>query len=252
MDSVDAERSDQGPAAGFKWRDTLSVIVAGILGSAFVGGILVILIYGIEDGEIDPAAQFWILLPTQVAAQIAAVVWISRRRATGSIARDFSFVIEPRDLRWVLAGPAALVGLGILAAGLRSLIGVPEENPQALLDAVADFRGSITALAIVTGVVVLGPVSEELTFRGLLLRTSLDKGQSEWTATLISAAVFSLIHLVDTSLASRAGAVTLIVLFLFGIILAQIRLRTGSLGPAIFTHSGFNLTTVIALFFFEA
>ncbi len=68
---------------------------------------------------------------------------------------------------------------------------------------------------------------------------------------MISATAFSLIHLVDTSLASLAGSVTLLVLFAFGLILAQIRIRTRSLGPAIFTHSGFNLTTLVALFFFE-
>ena len=42
---------------------------------------------------------------------------------------------------------------------------------------------------------------------------------------------------------------TLLVLFLLGVILAQIRMRTGTLAAAIFTHSGFNLTTVLALFF---
>lgn len=248
MDADVAPNRD--PGTRFLWRDTVTVFFAGVVGSVLFGGVLIALLYGFEEDSIDPAAQFWILLPAQSVAQIAAVVWVSRRRGTGSIARDFAFDIEPRHLGWVAAGPAALFGLGVLAAGVRAALGVPEENPQELLDAVAGFRNSVTALAIVVGVVVLGPVAEELTFRGLLFQTGIDKGLSTTQATLISAAAFSVIHLVDTSLASLAGSVTLLVLFALGVILAQIRLRTRSLGPAIFTHSGFNLTTIVALFFF--
>lgn len=237
-------------AAEFRWSDTLLVIVAGLIGAVFIGGALIALIYGLEDETIDPAAQFWVLLPAQVLAQIAAVVWISRRKGTGSLLRDFGFVIEPRDLRWLLAGPLALAALGAVATAMRAVLQLPDQNPQALLDTVADYRGSVTALAIVIGVTVLGPISEELTFRGLLLRTGLDKGLSPWVVTVISAGTFSLVHLVDWSLASLAGSVTLVVLFLFGILLAQVRIRTGNLAASIFMHSGFNLTTIIALFFF--
>lgn len=239
-------------STGFRWSDTLIVVAAGIFGAALLGGVLIVLIYGVDStADIDPAAQFWILLPVQVVTQIVALVWVSRRRGTGSLAADFGFVIEPSDLKWIFAGPLALFGLGLIAGLLRALLGISEENPQALLDTVAEFRGSITAVAIVLGVAVLGPVSEELTFRGLLLQTGLDKGLSPTATTVVSAAAFSLIHLVDSSLASVAGSITLVVLFLFGLFLAQLRIRTGSLAAPIFAHSGFNLTTVLTLFFFE-
>jgi len=55
---------------------------------------------------------------------------------------------------------------------------------------------------------------------------------------------------VDPSLYSAAGAVTLLVLFAFGIFLGTLRARTGILGPSIFAHSGFNLMTLVVLYFF--
>ena len=234
----------------FRWVDTLVVIVLGFFGSLIIGGILTILIYGVDVEEIDPAAQFWILLPAQVIVQIAAVAWVVRRRGTGSMAADLGFVVEPRDIAWVLVGPAALFGLGLVATAIRTILALPEENPQALLDTVSGFSGSITAFAIVIGIAVLGPLSEELTFRGLLLQTGIDKGLTPMKATIVSAALFSLVHLVDWSLASLTGAITLFILFLFGILLAQLRIRTGNLAASIFVHAGFNLTTILALFFY--
>ena len=42
--------------------------------------------------------------------------------------------------------------------------------------------------------------------------------------------------------------ITLPRFFIMGLVLASLTLRRGRLGPAIFTHAGFNLIGVIALF----
>ena len=234
----------------FRWSDTAIVILVGFAGAILIGGLLIARIYDIEDDTIDPAAQFWVLLPSQVLAQIAAVIWVSRRRGTGNLAQDFGFEIEPQDMKWLLAGRSPLFGFGAVATVLRAILQLTDENPQALLDSVAEYRGSVTALAVVIGVAVLGPVSEELTFRGLLLRTALDKGFSPWIASVISAAVFSLSHLVDWSMATLAGSVTLVVLFLFGVLLAQVRNPHRQSGGLDLHPQRFHLTTIVALFFF--
>ena len=232
----------------FWWADTLFAWLAGAAGASIFSAFLLVTMYGSNIDGWSPSAGFWIILPAQMICQFGTIMLISRWRGTGNLERDFGLVVEPKDSIWLLAGPAALVALGIVGSTIRRLLGLAEDNPQALLDAILEFKGTITVAAIVIGIGILGPVVEEVTFRGLLLQTGLNKGLTVRMATVISAAVFSLTHLVDWSLASKSGAVTLFMLFLLGVLLAQVRLKTGSLGAVIFIHSGFNMTTVLALF----
>ena len=237
--------------AHFRWWHTMVVVLGGVVGAILIGSILVLLIYGIDEtGAFDPAANFWILLPAQSASQIAVLIWVSRRWGSGSLAVDFGFEIEPKHALWLLAGPASLLVLGPASAAYRALLDIPDENPQALIDSVIALRSTSTVIAIVLTVAVIGPITEELTFRGLLLRTARDKGISAAGVTLITAAAFMIAHMGDPELLTKTGSATLFVLFLFGIILAQIRLRTGSLAASIFTHCGFNVTTLVSLLFF--
>ena len=87
---------------------------------------------------------------------------------------------------------------------------------------------------------------EELAYRGLLLRTLLER-QGDASAIVVSAVVFSAVHLVDPALASLEGVPTLTALFLMGLVLGWVTVRSGSLSRAIFIHSGFNLLTTISL-----
>ena len=107
-------------------------------------------------------------------------------------------------------------------------------------------------VAVALGVVGLGPIAEEMLHRGLIYRYLQDKGRGRTTTILITAILFSLVHLMDGSLFSPAGAITLAMLFVFGIFLGYIRDRTGDIGAPIFIHSGFNLLTLIVLYFFPA
>jgi membrane protease YdiL (CAAX protease family) len=113
-----------------------------------------------------------------------------------------------------------------------------------------EVRATAAVIPIVVSTVVLAPILEELTFRGLLYRTAVDKGLGRVAVAVITAAAFMVAHVLDSELWTKAGSATLVTLFLFGLILAEIRRRTGSLAAAIFTHSGFNLTTIVALLFF--
>ena len=71
------------------------------------------------------------------------------------------------------------------------------------------------------------------------------------SATIISAAVFAGFHAaLDPSLWQTAeGVLTTTLLFLLGLGLARLAIHFKRLGPSIFVHSGFNLTTAgVALF----
>jgi membrane protease YdiL (CAAX protease family) len=95
--------------------------------------------------------------------------------------------------------------------------------------------------------VVLAPVTEEIAFRGVLIKALGRK--SNRSIILISAAVFSLFHMLGLASGSfiQAAAVVLPQLFIVGVVLAWLTLRSGRLGPAIFLHSGFNLLAAIVL-----
>ena len=198
----------------------------------------------------DPHFYFWVLIPLQNLGHIVALALIGRVRGFPDLAEALSFEVEPRHARWILAGAAMSIALARLAAGLRFLLGVEDATPQAIVEAVAETRGTSTMVAVVVSVAVLGPVVEEMIHRGLIFRMLLGGNRKPITAVIVTSVLFSVIHLVDTSLYNAAGAVTLLVLFAFGLFLGTLRARTGTLGPPIFAHSGFNLTTLVVLFFF--
>lgn len=198
----------------------------------------------------DPDFYFWVLIPFQNLGHIGALALLGRARGFPDLAEALAFEVEPRQARWVLVGAAISIPLAWIAAGLRLLVGIEEETPQAIVEAVAETRGTTTMAAVVVGVAVLGPVVEEMIHRGLVFRMLSPNNRRPVTAVIVTSAIFSAIHLVDPSLYSAAGAVTLLVLFAFGLFLGTLRARTGTLGPSIFAHSGFNLMTLVVLFFF--
>lgn len=222
-------------------------MVAGAL-AALLAGLAAGVLFGPDSGGAH--ALFWLVVPVQNLGIIGALVWLGRRRGYGNPARELGLRVEPRQGWWVLAGAGALIALGLLTAGLLELLGVePRQNAQTILEMMVETRGTVTVAAVVIGVVILGPAAEELLYRGLALQTVLQGGRPPALAATVSAAVFSLVHLADPSLFSAAGAVTLTTLFLLGLFLGAVRIRTGGLGAPIFIHSGFNLTSVLAVLF---
>lgn len=227
----------------WRWYDTPFVLAGGVL-AALLGG----LAGGISFGPGSAEALFWLVIPAQNLGMIGALVWLGRRRGCSQPARELGLEVEPRQGWWVLAGVGASIAFAFLAAGLLELLEL-EPRQQAVLEQMYETRGAPVAAAVVIGVVILGPMAEELLYRGLTMQTVLQGGRPPAMAVWVSAAVFTLAHLADPSLFSAAGAVTLAQLFLFGLFLGAVRIRTGGLGAPIFVHSGFNLTTVLALFY---
>ena len=92
------------------------------------------------------------------------------------------------------------------------------------------------------GVVALwGPFAEEILFRGFILAGLISWLGEVWAA-IISAALFAAAHILISSM---------IPIFLLGIILAWLYLRTRSLWPPIIAHSLWNTLVVIITLFIE-
>ncbi len=93
----------------------------------------------------------------------------------------------------------------------------------------------VLLLVLIVG--VGAPLVEEMFFRGVMLGALRERLRT-WPAILASAAVFGAFHFQFQQFPA---------LFVFGVVLAWLTVRFDRLGPAIYAHLAFNLTTVVIL-----
>lgn len=123
------------------------------------------------------------------------------------------------------------VGMLLYAVGKNA----PSSNP--VFNFLRDLHGPGDLAAMFLLVAVLGPVFEEILFRGVLF-TSMKRVMPVWAAVLGSAAVFSLAH----GDLNAAGP-----LFVLGCVLAVIFQRTRSVAASSVTHALWNAQTFAAV-----
>ena len=109
------------------------------------------------------------------------------------------------------------------------------EGPARDLADLVDTPLNTTLLVLMT--VVLAPVTEEVFFRGLLQGALRDRMRPGWALVLASAA-FAGTHFQGVQFPA---------LLLVGAVHGFLVLRTGRLGPALWSHAAFNAVTVLAL-----
>ena len=199
------------------------------------------------NGATSPELLFWVALPAQFFGMLLALAWVSQRRGSGSLTTDFGFSIRPRDAGFILLGMLLLLALAYALQPLAELLGV-DETPQLTTEAISAVVDIPTRIMIVLGVAVVTPIVEELTFRGLLLRY-LEERVTPRRALVLSAAIFGLFHVIGTN-GPTGATLALIQTFMAGLVLAYVTQKSGKLSRAIFIHGGFNLITILVLFFF--
>jgi membrane protease YdiL (CAAX protease family) len=134
-----------------------------------------------------------------------------------------------------VAGAALQLPLAELANLVQRLAPVPRElllRQQRLLDA----STPAVALAAFVSFVVVAPLSEELLFRGVLLR-GLGVLHGRVVALVASSALFALAHLGAWSALAYA--------LVAGLVLGAVVLRTGSTIASIALHAGVNAVPVL-------
>lgn len=216
----------------------MTVVLAGLAG-AFIAAIA-----GFGLGTASALVLF--ALVAQHGGHLAALGLVARRR--GLRLASLGLDVQPSDGVWALFGAGLQLALAILFAPLAQWL-EPEGTAQALTDLIVDVEGTAFRIAFVLAVALLAPVVEELMFRGLLLQL-VEERRGRVMALVVSAGIFALFHLlgVGTEDPIRSSAVLLPQLFVVGLILGRLAQRHGRLGPAIFTHAGFNLIAILALF----
>ncbi len=212
-------------------------------------GVAAAVVAGLALGpELTPFLVFAVILPAQYLGHIIGIAWVLRQRKLTLI--DLGFTITGSDPAYLLLGMLLQFALAILVLPLVELVGLPiVESPQEIQSLIVGDLTTAARVALMLSTALLAPVVEELMFRGMLLQTTLARWGRR-PAVLITSIAFAALHLVtlDPSQFLAAAVITLPRFFIMGLVVARLTLRKGRLGPAIFTHAGFNLIGVIALF----
>lgn len=165
--------------------------------------------------------------------QFAVVLGIVLLIARGREKRDFFALRRPSS--W---GTAAAVSVGVIVAILliAQLLApfVDPEAEQGLTPTYWDAGRAAQFTGYALAVVVVGPIVEELAFRGA--GYSLLEPFGRWTAVIAVGVAFGLAH----GLLEGLPIITA-----FGLGLAYLRSRTQSVYPCVLLHSAFNATALV-------
>ncbi|HJS71118.1 MAG TPA: type II CAAX endopeptidase family protein [Acidimicrobiia bacterium] len=215
--------------------DFLLVWLGGLVGSVIFGAI--------GDLLDNPDWAIALLLAGQYVGNIAVFAWLARTRGTSTIGLE----VRTGDILYIGLGLVLQVTMAALFYPLNNLL-FPDGRPeQEVARIIADADTLFLQVTLVAAAVVLGPITEEVMYRGILLKTLQPRGR--WFTIILTSVVFAAVHLtgLDPDQMLASAAVFLPPLFLLGMLLAWVTLRTGRLGPAIFIHSGWNLLSAIVL-----
>jgi membrane protease YdiL (CAAX protease family) len=205
----------------------------------------VVLGFGVDP---DLPGDLVVVLVAQDVAIIGWLVGVARRKGLGTLSADFGFSALPRDgglatdVGWLLAG----VGLQLASLlPISLLVAVHGEDAEQNVVNVADRASGLQVPLIVLAVAVLAPVTEELLFRGALLR-GLQRRMKPDAAVFVCALVFGLVHLLgDPSIGSLIAFPAILLL---GLVAGYQAVRTGDLSRSIMLHIGFNSLSAVLLF----
>ena len=139
-----------------------------------------------------------------------------------------------RDLAWRLIGLGALAWVIYLICALALAPLLSPEQEDVTKEIGGDSGSTLAMVAAGFLIIVVAPVSEEVFFRGFMF-TGLRRSMPVSVAAVISAAVWGSLHL------SGGNVGVAIQLAVFGVILALLYERSGSLWATIFAH-GLNNT----------
>jgi len=178
--------------------------------------------------------KLWIALCTQFAWYVVVLIYMVMF-IEGTYRRRFWDAIRwnwPRK-NWRLLVPFGM--MLVLLQGLEKFFRMPKHVPM-------EEYLKTPSIAILTAIfaVSLGPLMEELFFRGFLYPV-LARRWGLFAAISITSVAFGLIH--GAQLAFSPGLV--LIVFLVGLVLTIVRAKTGSVGSSFVVHVSYNSTLVI-------
>lgn len=223
------------PATGFTWQTAaLAVAIAFV---ALNVGVIAVSIFdpGIETNVGKAVAQIMVIIAFAGTAAALAI-----NDAAGRV-REALDRFGMRRFALSMLGLAAVAwfAYAIVQGSLAPLIHPEQDDVTKELgtNSSSAFSVVVTVLLVVAG----AALSEELLFRGVIF-AGLRRSMSLLPAALISSVLWALLHL------SAANVAVVGVLAIFGLVLAWLYERTGSLWAPICAHAINNGLAVLGLF----
>lgn len=141
--------------------------------------------------------------------------------------------------RFSFLSAALLVGAGLsflIAGTLAHLysLGEAEEHARAVDEVLRETSRTLGPVGMALIILLLGPVAEELLFRGLILR-GFRARYPAWAAVLLSTVLFAMLH---------GHPVHGLITAVLGLACALIVLRADSIWPAVALHCAYNANTL--------
>lgn len=191
----------------------------------------------------DPDLRLVLALAGQYLGNLGVFWLLSRSKED----RDIGFVIQGGDFGYAALGLILQIAIALLILPVSNLLFPDGRPPQEVADIIANADSTLLKVGLIVAAVVLAPVTEEIIFRGVLLKAL--RPRSDRFAIVVTAAAFAAVHVIglDVERLWQSAVVVLPPLFLLGVLLAWVTVRSGRLGPAIFLHSGWNLLAAFVL-----
>ncbi|HXS46855.1 MAG TPA: type II CAAX endopeptidase family protein [Solirubrobacterales bacterium] len=190
------------------------------LGTGIVLGVPAIVIDSPGEGDLSSGANVAVQLATALSFLMVPLVITARWGATSvgeGLRRLGVRGFRPKALLWMLAATGAYLAFAAVYAGL---FGVPEQKD------IAEGFGALPVQVLL--IVIAAPISEELCFRGMLFG-GLRERLPRLSAALLSAVIFGGLH-------ALTGISAVPPLIAFGLVLALLYEKTGSIVPGIILH----------------
>jgi uncharacterized protein len=212
------------------WRVRDAVVV-------FVAGTVAATLAYLAVGDATVLALFGVVIPAQLVGMALAIIALVPRRLPWREA--FRWSARWSDLVGLPIGFGIQVVLALLITSIADAVNI-EISTQEVVDSAAAAGEWFEWALVAVGIVVLGPLVEEIVFRGIVLRAL--EGRSRFIAVYGSAVLFAAAHALDP-----AAWLMLPSLFVLGVVLGYEVLRTGRLGRVVAIHAGFNALALLGL-----
>lgn len=213
----------RSPGAATFWVLAAPIIFPG------VGAVIFPVLLAPLGGDSDSLRMFWTVTVLAGAAQLVGVILWARHMGAG----PFAGPLRARP-KWL----AAAVLLGPLLLFIPTLIA----NQVMAGDPAWQYSGDIDPYifaranwipAFLLYVLLLAPVLEEVTFRGIALGGLMARGASPGLAVILSSLAFALVHL-------QYNLTAMAVVFCAGLGFAVLRLASGSMLVSVLAHISAN------------
>ncbi len=201
-----------------------------MLAQAVVFGVLM----GVQAAGVDLGAFNTIIFNTVAntivyslgLAILIGLPWLILKQKTSLKDLGLQRLPDWKDFLWLIAGIVAYVFLTLIVTVVSRLL-LPEANYDQAQD--TGFSGLTTQFELILtfiSLVVVAPVAEEVMFRGYLFG-KLKKHAKIWVSVILSALLFAVVHF-----QFNVGLDT----FALGVVLALLRVVTGSIWTSIMLH----------------